>query len=175
MRKYLAAAAVALPLVVAGAAHAAGPWYGEIGYTRTDIDSSDVKAGFNTINLRGGAQVGHLGGEMEAGAGLGDDSSATILGGKYSVRMNYQVGVYAVGFLPVAKGLDLFARVGGVAAQFHESGNGLNTSNHERGWAAGLGLRYFPQAGANGVRAEYTRYGMQDDANNFGVSFVHKF
>jgi hypothetical protein len=174
MRKYLAALALALPFAMAGAAHAAGPWYGEIGYTRTDIDS-DVKADFNDIDLRGGVQFGHWGGEMEVGAGLGN-ASTTILGSSVDVKMNYEVGVYAVGHLPLARGLDLFARVGAVGAEFHESvGGGGNGSNRENGYAVGAGLRYFPMGGANGVRVEYTRYGMQDDANNLGVSFVHKF
>jgi hypothetical protein len=173
MNKYFAALAAAIPLVVAGAAHAAGPWYGEIGYTRSEFDS-DVNARLNIINLRGGGQWGHWGGEMEVGAGLGD-SSTSVSGFGFNVKENYEVGIYGVGFLPVSNDLDVFARVGAVGAQYHESANGLNTSNNEHGWAAGGGVRYFPKGGANGVRVEYTRYGMQDDLNNYGVSYVRKF
>jgi hypothetical protein len=174
MRKYLAALAAALPLVVAGAAHATGPLYAELGYTQTDIDS-DLTANFNTINLRGGDQFAkHWGMEMEVGTGLGDVST-TFQNTSVKLHMNYEVGVYGVGYLPLTKGLDLFARVGAVGAQFHESAGGGNGSNRENGYAVGGGLRWFPKNGANGVRIEYTRYGMQDDANNFGASFVHKF
>ena len=75
----------------------------------------------------------------------------------------------------VAKGADFFVRVGAVGGQFSQSALGASASNHENGWAAGAGFRWFPKNGANGVRVEYTRYGMQDDVNTFGASFVHKF
>jgi hypothetical protein len=174
MRKYLAALAVALPFVAAGAAHAATPLYAEIGYTHTSLDS-DIKADFNTIDFRGGSQFSkHWGVEMEVGTGLGDASSS-YQGTNFNVRMNWEVSVYAVGYLPVAKGLDLFARAGAVGAQFNESAYGNTGSNHENGYAVGVGARWFPKDGKNGIRVDYTRYGMQDDANNIGVSYVRKF
>jgi hypothetical protein len=177
MKLHLTALAAALPLAFAASgAHAAQPitWTGEIGYTHTSLDS-DVKADFNTIDVRGGVQYGkHWGVEMEVGTGLGSDNTS-YQGTSFSVKENYEVGVFAVGYLPLAKGLDLFGRFGGVGAQFHEEVLGGHGSNNEHGWAAGGGLRWFPGAGKNGVRLEYTRYGLNDDADNFGVSYVRKF
>jgi hypothetical protein len=175
MKLQLAALAAALPLVCAAAAQAQITWTGELGYTRSEVDSGDVKVGLNTINLRGGAQFAkHWGAEMEVGTGLGS-SDSTFQGVPYSLKMNYQVGIYAVGYLPIAKGMDLFGRVGAVGAQFHEEVLGGHGSNHENGYGIGGGVRWFPGDGKNGVRVEYTRYGLQDDLNNFGVSFVRKF
>lgn len=174
MRKLFAALAVAAPFVVAGAAQAAtGPWYAEVGYNRLST-ASDVKVDLNAIQFRGGYQASpHWGAEMDVATGLG--SGNANIGVTDHVKLDYLVGVYGVGYLPVAKGADFFVRVGAVGGQFSQSALGASASNHENGWAAGAGFRWFPKNGANGVRVEYTRYGMQDDVNTFGASFVHKF
>jgi hypothetical protein len=193
MRKHLAALAAALPFVVAGAAQAdgspapaPGPWYAEIGYTRTELTSKDsdvgasLTAGLNTVDARVGAQFAkHWGAEMEFGTGLGStNTNINFSGGgseAVSVKMNWQVGVYVLGYWPIAKGLDVFGRAGAVGAEFHENFEGSPSSNNEHGWAVGAGVRWFPGDGRNGVRVEYTRYGLQDDANNFGVHYVRRF
>jgi hypothetical protein len=175
--KSMAAIAVALPLACAfaGSAQAQGLTYtAEVGYERVSF-TGDPKFDVNAVNFRGGAQfLKHFGVEMDVAAGLGGEN-VSYQGINANVKMQYAVGVYGVGYLPLAKGVDLFARVGAVGLRDQVSVSGSSGNGNEHGYAVGAGLRWFPMGGKNGLRVEYTRWGLQDDIDTFGATFVHKF
>ncbi len=174
-----AALAVAAPLAVAGVAQADAPSGTlEVGYTRADFKVTGANDfGVNTVELRGGYQLNkNVGAEMEGGFGVGD-TNITAGGNSGSVRQDWQVAIYGVGYLPVSKDVDLLARVGYGRTQLNISGPGGSGAGQGNGATAGVGMRFFPGAGKNGFRIDYTHYfynaGTTVDA--FGATYVRKF
>ena len=175
-----AALAVAAPLAVASAAHADGEPTTtlEIGYTRADFrvtGASDF--GVNTVEVRGGIQANkHWGVEMEAGFGAGD-TTIHAGGGTGTVRQDWQVAIYGVGYLPVNKDADIIGRIGYGRTQLNISGPGGSGAGQANGATAGVGFRMFPGGGKNGFRVDYTHYfyNAGTTADAFGATYVRKF
>jgi hypothetical protein len=173
-RTILAAIAISAPLALTGVAHAAdaGVTYsGEVGYTylgTTDSPHVNISA----IDVRGGAQfTEHFGAEVEGVFGVTKDN----VGGGVKAGLDYLVGAYAVGSVPAGEG-SAFARVGVVDGKVKVSGSGGSASDSHGGWAGGVGYKWFPKGGANGVRVEYTYYDLDIvKANSASISYVHKF
>lgn len=179
IRMLAAAAAVALPMAMAGVANAAdsGVTYtGELGYTRAEFQDSTPSVGLNTIHGRVGAQFNqNWGVEAEAATSLGSDKEK-VGAVNVSFKMNYLVGAFVVGSLPVNENTSVFARVGVASAELEGKGPGGTASDSESGWGVGAGVKWFPNGGANGLRVEYTRYDFDGDGvNAFGVGYVRKF
>ena len=173
----VAAMAVAAPLVVAGAAQAADSGATlEIGYTRADFSNINPNPDFNTLELRGGYQFNkNVGAEMEGGFGLGSDTLHSQ-GVSISVKQDWQVAFYGVGYLPVGHNFDLLARVGYGRTQATASGGGVSLDGQSSGAVAGIGVRQFPGGGKNGWRLDYTHYFYADDpVDTFSVTYVRKF
>ena len=174
-----AALAVAAPLAVAGVAQADAPAGTlEVGYTRADFKVTGANDfGVNTVELRGGLQFNkNFGAEMEGGFGVGS-TNITAYGNTGTVKQDWQVAFYGVGYVPVSKDVDLFARLGYGRTQLNISGPGGSGAGQANGAAAGVGMRFFPGSGKNGIRVDYTHYfynaGTTGDA--FGVTYVRKF
>jgi opacity protein-like surface antigen len=179
IRMLAAAAAVALPMAVAGVANAAdsGVTYtGELGYTRAEFQDSTPSVGLNTIHARLGAQFNqNWGVEAEAATSLGSDKE-NVGGVNVDVKMNYLVGAFVVGSYPVNENVSVFARVGVASAKIEAKSGAVSADDTNSGWGIGAGVKWFPQGGANGVRVEYTRYDFDGSGvNAFGVGYVRKF
>jgi outer membrane immunogenic protein len=174
MKSLILAAAAVATLAVAAPAMAQDnttTLYGSAGYT--NFNAEDVNLG--AIQARLSARFDtHFGLEGEIAAGIvGDDVS--VLGTKVDIDLNYQAGVYAVGYLPVGPNADIFARVGYVNAELEASVAGASGTGNSGGMAYGVGGQYFFTE-KDGVRIDYTRHEYEDlDADVIGVSYVRKF
>lgn len=157
-----ASAAAVLAIAAPAVASAETTWYGNIGYAGISADPANLGA----IQGRIGAQINpYIGVEGEAAFGVKDDD---ISGTK--VKLNNEFGVYGVAKYPVNENFDVFARVGYARADAKVGG----TSGNDDGVAYGVGAQYLFD-GANGVRADYTRYDFLGDADVWSVSYVRKF
>lgn len=147
---------------------------GEAGYSQVMLDDADVDLG--VITLRGGAQLNeYFGVEAEAHFGVNDDQ-VDVGGTTADVEVNTAFGLFAVGSLPVAEGVQLFGRVGYFTAEVEASAGGASADDSEDGVAFGAGVKWYPQDGAWGVRGEYTRVEFDDDsADIIGISGVYRF
>lgn len=186
----MAAIAVATPFVMAGAAQADSNTNSgnppppaaaftpqatlELGYTRAQFTDIHPNFGLNTIELRGGFQPAkYWGAEMEGGFGLG----STNLGDGVTVKQDWQVAVYGVGYLPVGHNVDLLARVGYGRTQATASNSyGYSADGQSNGAVAGVGVRQFPGGGKNGWRLDYTHYFYNGDpVDTFSATYVRRF
>ena len=171
----LASAAVAL---TAASAHAqfyqpqSGNFHLGAGYQAVDTD----EVTFDTLTLRAGYDVNpYLGFEGDLLVGLGDED-VTFAGDVFETSLDYGLGGYVKGQLPISEQFSLFARGGYTYAEVEGSAFGVTASDDVDGWAYGVGAEW-AFAGPNAVRADYTRYDFEDggEADGFGVSYVRRF
>lgn len=194
LKAFVAAVAVAAPFVVAGAARADSNTNSanppppaaaaftpqatvELGYARSQFTGTNPNFGVNDIELRGGFQPAkYWGAELEGGFGLG---STNVNYGGYgvSVKQDWQVAVYGVGYLPVGHNVDLLARVGYGRTQITANAGGPSVSGQGNGAVAGVGVRQFPGGGKNGWRLDYTHYFYNGgvSVDSFGAAYVRRF
>ncbi len=94
-----------------------------------------------------------------------------------STKIDYAVGAYAVGIFPLNASTDFIVRGGDLQAQVKGSYQGYSATASANGPAVGLGLRYFPNAGLNGVRGDVTHYdfGNKGKGEIYQVAYVRKF
>lgn len=156
-----AAAVFAVPAAMSASAQASGTGlYGSVGYSNYNFDAPG-----GDVNL-GGIQ-GRLGYtfhpnfavEGEGTVGVKDD------GGN---ELNNELGIYAVGKIPVTSQLDLFARVGASRTEVND--------NDDSGLAYGAGAQWNFTA-QDGIRGDWTRHDY-DDSGEFdawSVSYVRSF
>ena len=170
--------ALALPLCAAGAAHAedaATQGTLEVGYTRANFQADGLPDfGFNTIHVRGAMQFNkNWGGELELGFGVGSDTIAPGV----DLKQQTEAGIYIDGYVPMGANGELIGRVGWSRSVIKVSALGTSTDGESKGPAVGVGYRYFPNGGVNGVRVDYTHYFYDDDvsANAFSIGYVRKF
>ncbi len=203
MKLILATAAVAAICAAAPAAFAQDTTsttttgvYGDLGWSHVTTNGADTEGvqgrlGYRFMpflgvegELRGGLSTGHS--SVDYTAGTPPVTTSTDVG----VKQKYAAAGYVVGFLPLMPNrLDLLARVGYGWSRYDlspSSVSGLSSANaDEHGIRYGVGAQYLFD-GANGVRVDYTREHMSNfdvpaglDVNNhanvWGVSFVHKF
>jgi len=166
------------------AAPASAAWYmptelyGNLGYSNLSRDTPQVDN--HAVTGRLGARFGsYFGVEGEASGGFGSDTKTT--GGDMTrTHLQDQYAGYVVGFLPVTHQIDLLARVGYGANQYHvndDTGNySYNHSYNSVNYGAGAQYSF---DGKNGVRVDYTRYqgdGSNDpNTNVYSLAFVRKF
>jgi hypothetical protein len=155
-----------------GGSSLAPSFYGNLGYSNFD-SNSDTSA----ITGRFGARAAkYFGVEGEGAVGVATGQTHAYGGGDH-VRLNGEYAGYAVGYLPVAPGADLFARVGYGATDAKITSGSDSFGNHRSGVTYGAGAQYF-FSGPNGVRADYTRmnYGpTTGDSNVWSLAYVRKF
>jgi hypothetical protein len=187
--KTLSIAAVASALLIATPALAQTfggvERYGSLGYTNLSFDSI---AGFNgkTGDIATGAVTGRLGARRGQNVGVEGELLAGVfhedVGGANgaTVGVNFAATAFLVGFLPVTREVDLFARVGVGAMDVKADAAGA-TEPEGAGthglFAFGGGAQYAFQD-VHAVRAEYTRYNVQGgaaEADALTVSYVRKF
>lgn len=107
--------------------------------------------------------------EIEGGAGIKTDK---IGNSKY--KHVGDLGLYAVGKMPVTENLELLGRVG-----YHHVWDQIQTGavklkSNDGSFAVGIGAQYMFDE-KNGLRIDYTRLTENDGMNNYAVSYVRKF
>jgi len=183
MKTILIAAAATAATLAAAPAMAAPPSYptytgvtayGNLGYSNAVVDGGDYSAITGRIGARYGEYFG-LEGELSGGL---NNSRVGGAGGRSDASMNDEVAIYGVGYLPVTRNIDLLARVGYGATNFHGSEAGTALHGVDQSWNFGAGGQYFFDQ-SNGVRLDYTYYDYNaqtvPNANVVSVAYVHKF
>lgn len=175
MKKLAAVAAVLGGATLAPSAFAqeTGPYW-SVGYTHimVEVDGAD--------DANVGALQGKLGYrfhpnfalEGEAAVGVVDESY-DVFGTEVDVGLDKEFGVFAVGFLPVSPDVNLFARAGYVDIEIEASAGGMSISDVDNGIGYGVGLIW--DLGMIDLRAEYTRYDVEGEANTLSLSIGGKF
>ncbi|WGM38551.1 porin family protein [Caulobacter sp. NIBR1757] len=174
MKSLMIAAASVAALAIAAPAMAQDmtpTGYGSIGGATINAEGADLGA----VQGRVGARFGqYFGVEGELAGGVSDDST-NIGGVRANVDLNYEVGAFAVGYLPVSPKVDLFARVGYAKSDFDISVPGASASGDVDGVAYGIGGQYFFND-KDGIRLDVTRHDTDNgDADSVGLSYVRKF
>lgn len=188
MKMVCAAATAALTLFCAAGASAqtespAGRdigYYGTLGYTRfNDNDDTDVSLGAATARL--GARARYFGLEAEGTLGVGENTVSED-GFDVDVSLEHQVAFYGVAFLPVGQNGDLFARFGLAQVEFQAKAFGETIQADDGALAYGVGGQYFFGGGANGLRADYTRFeisgndeDLSGEIDTFSIAYVRRF
>ena len=173
MKKYLAAASAVAVLVGAAPAFAQNI-DGSIGYS--SFDTGDATVGAVTGRL-GYSFNDVLGIEGEASFGVKDDTIVLPGPTNVDVEMKHQVAVYGTAGLPLGENGRVFARLGYGSTKLEASAAGVVASGSEESVNYGAGAQYFFD-GANGIRADYTKYDFDDgvgDADVWSVSYVRRF
>lgn len=176
----VAIAAALLAPAAASAQTADTGFYGSAGYAI--ISPKGAPSDLGAINLRGGYQFNrYLGVEAEGALGVDDGhfttgTGATAIRGSYG--LDWSIGAFGVARYPVTDKFDVFARAGVVHGEFKgKARSGTTTvrvSDNDELFAGGAGVQ-FNFDDKNGLRADYTRYEGDVDADVFGVSYVRKF
>ena len=156
------------------AAPAAGAHTGA--YVQVGLSDTKLDDDYGAVNFGAGYDINkYVAVEADFEVGV---TNKTITYGGYDIKtkLNYSAGAFVVGKLPVSANVDLTARVGYVKAQVKASAGSNSATVDEDGAAYGIGVRYFPNGGLNGVRADLTRVKLDDgDADIYQVSYVRRF
>lgn len=144
--------------------------YGSVGISSTKSGGGPNDADLGVFTGRLGAKVGsYWGVEAEGGVGAHDDSDNGV-----RTRLQDEIGGYIVGWLPVKKRLNLFARLGVGSSRFRLS-NGQNFNAGSTNW--GVGAQYSVTE-KDGVRVEYLQQDFHESrgvASRWSLSFVRRF
>jgi hypothetical protein len=171
IRMLLSASAATLAFAAVAAADA-----GDVrlsgGYTHFDAEGVDLGA----VTLRAGYDfTNYFGIEGEGNIGVNDD---TVFVGAtpVNVELDYSIGGFVVGRLPVAENANLFARAGYTSASAEASAAGVTFGDDDDGWSYGVGGEWFFD-GANGVRFDITRteFDNAGESDAVGISYVRRF
>jgi outer membrane immunogenic protein len=151
-------------------------WYGMIGYSNHEAFSSNL----GTLDGRLGARWGWFGLEGETSWGVNHSRIGNHFTGNTDVPgitagLNNQQTIYGVGYVPLGRGIDLFARAGWGRTDWNFKGM-AHPDDDETNWNIGGGGQWFWDTN-NGVRAEYTRenFNIVPNADDFSISYVRKF
>lgn len=158
-------------------------FYADAGYSFIGIEvDEDGESG--DVDL--GALTGHIGYNfsewlaVEAEGAIGiEDEEASFGGVTASVGLNYLVGAYAKGQIPIGERINLYARAGLVHAEVEAEVTGAgfsgSESDSESGAAFGAGAEFFftPQFG---IRGDFTRYDIEDtEADAITAAAIFRF
>ncbi len=156
------------------AAPAAGAHTG--GYVQVGLSDTKLDDDYGAINFGAGYDINkYVAVEADFEVGV-TNKTYTIGGVNVKTKLDYSAGAFVVGKLPLSPDFDLTARLGYAKAQVKASGAGHSATADEDGAAFGVGVRYFPNGGLNGVRADVTRVKLDDgDADIYQVSYVRRF
>jgi len=147
--------------------------YFEVGAAGVRVSGED----FGTVNVTFGKTLNSsFAVEVEGNVGV-TSKSYNVSGYNVKLKVDYAVAAYAVGTLPVSPNTDLIGRVGLMRAQVKASSSGASATDAESGPALGVGIRYFPNGGNAGVRADITHFNLSNDLNGdvFQVSYIRRF
>lgn len=140
--------------------------YYNIGLSRTKSGSSDSDFVSGRIGLKINPNFAV---EAEGGLGFSEEKIGNI---KSKAKGN--MGIYAVGLMPVSEKFSVLGRVGYQHLWVEASIGPITAKEDEGSFAAGVGAQFMFDD-KNGVRADYTRYTKNDGADNFALTYVRKF
>jgi len=172
MSKIVSAIAIATVLtgaaVSANAAEATSKAYVQGGASVVRVEDEN----FGVLNATAGYNFNrYVAVEGEAAFGVQDKKIDGV-----KAKIDYTVGAYVVGSLPVSQNVDLIGRIGAVQGKIKAKVGNVSESFDDTAAAYGIGVRYFPNGGQNGVRADLTKYDFDDlEVNAFQVSYVRRF
>ncbi|MBP2159827.1 MULTISPECIES: porin family protein [Asticcacaulis] len=174
MLKIAAISAVALVAAFAGAAQAqdAGKYYVEGGYANIQFQDES----FGAANFGAGIKFNkYLGAEANASFGISEQSYVEQ-GVTVDVKVDNVVAAYLVASYPVSANVELLGRVGFLRGELSGKASGVKVSFDDDAFAAGVGVRYFPNGGVHGVRADFTRAEFEEsDVDQLSISYVRRF
>jgi outer membrane immunogenic protein len=149
-----AVAVIAAPVAMTAAAQQANVYING-GYSHFDADAVELGG----ITGRVGVGFGpHFAVEGEATFGVDDDGG---------VELDNEIGVFAVGKLPVSANAELFARAGASRVETSPGGE-------DDGFAYGVGGQYFLTQN-DGIRLDWTRHDLDSEVDAYSLSYVRKF
>jgi opacity protein-like surface antigen len=167
--------------------------YGNLGWSHVTTNGASTEGIQGRLGYRFMPYLG-VEGELRAGLSTGN-TTVTYTSGtppvtgtiNSDVKQTVAGAGYVVGFLPLMSNrFDLLARVGYGWSRYNLTPTGLATTHaDENGIRYGVGAQYLFD-GKNGVRVDWTREHMNNftvpagvaidnNANVWGVSFVHRF
>ncbi len=169
MKKIIIATSMALAAAFAASAVSAqdAGYTLEAGYASFDISDENFGALSLTSSYRFNPNFG-----IEGNVAFGVTEKEY---GNVDVKLDYAAGLYGVGYVPVGANTDLLFRAGYSKLQVKGSLGNTSATVDDDGFSYGVGVRYFPQGGVNGVRADVTRYEIEDASTALSVSYVRKF
>ncbi|ADU13998.1 porin family protein [Asticcacaulis excentricus] len=176
MRKFSYLPLVGLFMAVAAsAAHAQtdSRAYGRIGVGGAKVNDET----FEAVTLGFGYNLTpHFAVETDANVGM-TDKEVDLDGVKLKAKLDYTAGAYALYTFPIGEQFDIFARAGYLWSKTSLPVNRTSIKESADGPAYGLGFRYFPGAGSNGVRLDATHYDFGNDLKGeiYQLSYVRKF
>lgn len=157
--------------------------YADAGYTFITIDVEEEGASGEVELGAISGRVGYNFSEwiaVEAEGAIGvEDEEASFAGVTAEVGLNYLVGAYLKGQVPLGERINLYARAGFVQAELEAevSGGGFSESDSasETGAGYGAGAEVFVTNNL-GIRGDYTRYDIEDtEADAFTVAAIFRF
>jgi len=166
-----ALACAASPAMAQTVAHTGG-LYGSIGYAATDQSDADLGA----IQGRFGARLHPmLGIEGEAGFGVNDAD----IGDDTSVKLDRQLALYGVGFVPIGTNFEAIARVGYGNTKISVDSPFGDEEGDANSWNFGVGGQFW-FTDSDAVRADWTRHNFDDDESGgdldvWSVAYVRRF
>ncbi len=175
MKRSITLACAAITIVAAPAFAQDSGWYGDVGYQFHAIDDDGTDADIGTITGHVGYNfTPNLAAEGELGFGVTDEE-VNVLGTNVDLGVNYLVGAYGRVQAPLSENLTVFARAGFVQIEVEADAPGASASDSETGAGYGVGGE-FHFDGQNGIRADYTRYDIEDlEVDSFLIGYSRKF
>lgn len=158
MKKYAMMAAVAAAAMLAAPTAAHAQWYAGAGYTQYEFDNAQVggvtgRLGYNFTP--------HFGVEGEGTLGIDDDNG---------VELDNALGAYAVGRVPLGASFGVHGRVGYQTIEVDTPLGGAD----DDGLSYGAGVSWQATPGL-GIRADYTRFEGDEDADALSLGGVVNF
>ena len=148
--------------------------YGTLGYADAHSDNVDLGAIQGRLGYR---IMPYAGIEGEAAFGVKKDD-VTAAGVTGRAKLEHEVAIYGVGFLPLSDKADLLARVGYGNTKVKVSALGSSAEADGNSWNFGVGGQYHFD-GKNGVRVDYTRQEFtKDDAGHadvYSIAYTRRF
>lgn len=157
MKKFAMMAAVAATALMAIPSVAHAEWYAGAAYTQYDLDGAEVGGATGRLGYRFSPNFAV---EGEGSVGVDDDQG---------VELNHALGAYAVGIVPFgSSGFSAHGRLGYATAEVDTPFGDADDDGLSYG--AGLGWNVTQNVG---IRADYTRFEGDDDADaiSLGASF----
>ena len=164
--KLAIAALSASAVAFAAPATADVDWYGTAGYTHIGLEDADLGG----LQLRGGINFNSLfGAEIEGAFGINDDEVGGI-----DVELDRQIGAFGTVRTQLGQRLEVFARAGWVDVEAEGSFGGVSASDGDDAGALGVGANFFLND-RHGLRAGYTYYDFDENADVFEIAYVLRF
>ncbi|ESQ90038.1 hypothetical protein ABAC460_09735 [Asticcacaulis sp. AC460] len=179
MSKFILAAAVALAagaFAQTAAADESGAKHSvELGVSRAEY-SDGYKVSFNALTARASTKFNrYFGAEVEAGFGV-NEQSITYGGYDIDAKMGYSAGLFLTGEYPLSDKITLVGRLGYSKTELKVEYAGYKEADAGDGAASGIGVKVFPDGGANGFRVDYTRYQLDgSDVDGLSFTLAHRF